>query len=92
MSSHLLDSSHFEEARMDHLVEHVFKLTDLANMYSTRRGQLRSDVTGRVNSIRLKVRILAYFPDMEIYTNPTTSGRRCETIKRHPFAQLTRMW
>ena len=59
--------SYIEEARMDSLVVPVFKLTDLANMYSNRLEQLGNDLAGRVHSTRLKERILAYLPDMEAH-------------------------
>ena len=59
--------SYIEEARMDSLVVSVFKLTDLANMYSNRLEQLGSGVAGCDHSSRLKERILAFFPDMEAH-------------------------
>ena len=45
----------------------VFKLTDLANLYSTRLKQLGAKVIGRIHSTKHKNRILGYFPDMEAH-------------------------
>lgn len=45
----------------------IFKLVDLCKLYSTRMEQLGSDLSGRVQSTRLKNRILAYFPDLEAH-------------------------
>ena len=76
--------SYIEEVRMDSLVAPVFKLTDLASLYSSRLEQLGTHVTGCVHSIRLKNRILSHFPDMNAHTQ---QGHRKEistyTAKSH---------
>ena len=45
----------------------MFKMTDIQAMYTTRLQQLGTTVTGCIHSTRLKDRILAYFPDMEVH-------------------------
>ena len=52
-----------EEIHMDHLVAPVFKMTDLANLYSNRLKEIGTEITGHVHSSKLKNRILTYFPD-----------------------------
>ena len=42
----------------------VFKLTQLADMYTTRLTQMGENVTARINTTKLKDRLLAHFPDM----------------------------
>ena len=59
--------SYIEDTCMDDLVPHVFKLTDLVNLYSTRLKQLGTKVVGRIHSTKLKNRILGFFPDMEAH-------------------------
>ena len=46
--------SYIEDTSMDDLVAPVFKLTDLANLYSTRLKQLGTKVVGRIHSTKLK--------------------------------------
>ena len=58
---------YIEDARMDDQVAPVFKLTDLANLYSTRLKQLGTTVVGHIHSTKLKNRILGYLPDMEAH-------------------------
>ena len=55
--------SYIEDACMDDQVAPILKLTDLANLYSTRLKQLGTDVVGRIHSTKLKDRILGYFLD-----------------------------
>ena len=50
---------------MDSAVAPVFKLIDLTTLYKTRLEQLRTILTGRVQSTELKNRILRYFPNLE---------------------------
>ena len=57
--------SYMEEARVDNLIAPIFKLSDLANLYSNRLEQLGTKLSGRVHSTKLKNRILAHFPNME---------------------------
>ena len=59
--------SYIEDTRMNDLVAPVFKLTGLANLYSTRLKQLGTKVVGCIHSTKLKNRILGYFPDMEAH-------------------------
>lgn len=60
--------SYMEETRVDNLVAPIFKLSDLANLYSRRLEQLGTKLPGRVHSTKLKNRILAYFLDMKAHT------------------------
>lgn len=60
--------SYMEEARVDNLVAPIFKLSDLANLYSSRLERLGTKLPGRVHSTKLKNRILAYVPDMKAHT------------------------
>ena len=46
----------------------VFQLSDLAKMYSCLLEQLGGHVPGRVNSTRLKDRLLAQIPELGAYT------------------------
>ena len=59
--------SYIEECLMSDQVAPVFKMVDLANLYTNRLDQLGTSVTNRVHTTRLKERILAYFPDMAAY-------------------------
>ena len=43
----------------------VYKVVDLVKMYSTRLEQLGTCSSTRVNSTRLKTRVLAHFPDLQ---------------------------
>ena len=51
--------SYMEETCKDYLIAPVFKLKHLTVLYGKR-------LSGRVHSTKLKDRILAYFPDMEM--------------------------
>ena len=46
----------------------VFKLTDLAHLYMSRMEQLGVVSDTRVNTNRLKQRLLAHFPDLRAHT------------------------
>ena len=59
--------SYIEDARTDRETVPIFKLADLVKMYSARVEQLGTCLSGRVNSTRLKNRILAYFPDIQAH-------------------------
>ena len=59
--------SYIDDARMDALVAPVFKLVDLIRLYTTRLEQLGTVLTGRVQSTKLKNRIMTYSPDLEEY-------------------------
>ena len=60
--------SYMEEAHIDNLVAPIFKLSDLANLYSSRLEQLGTTLPGRVHSTKLKNRILTHFPGMKAHT------------------------
>lgn len=51
--------------RSDSDVSPVFKLVDLAKMYSCRLSQLGVDKSSKLNTAHLKNRILSHFPDMQ---------------------------
>ncbi|KAG0730358.1 hypothetical protein GWK47_028416 [Chionoecetes opilio] len=53
-----------EEAHMDDETSPVFKLADLAQLYTSRMEQLGVKHEGRVHTTRLKQRLLAHFPNM----------------------------
>ena len=56
--------AYIEQARMDEAVAPVFKLADLARMYSKRLKQLGVEQDKRTHSTELKNRILSNFPDL----------------------------
>ena len=58
---------YIEEACIDTEVAPIYKLADLANLYSTRLKQLGVNMESRVHSTKLKDKILSYFPDMEAH-------------------------
>lgn len=58
---------YIEEARIDEDVLPIFKLADLASMYTNRLQQLGIDLQDRVHTTRLKERILAMVPDLQAY-------------------------
>lgn len=58
---------YIESSRSESDVIPIFKLADLAKMYSTRLGQLGVAIEGRVNTTHLKNRILSAFPDMQAH-------------------------
>jgi len=43
----------------------VFKLTDLAQLYKTRLEQLGCNISGRVHTSRLKLRLLSVLPNLK---------------------------
>ena len=47
--------------------ETIFKLAELAQLYKSRIEQLKVKVDTRINTTRLRERILAEFPDMQSY-------------------------
>ena len=53
-----------EEALMGNEMAPVFKLADLAQLYTSRMEQLGAKRAGRVHTTRLKQRLLAHFPNM----------------------------
>ena len=56
--------AHIEEARMDVSVAPVLKLADLVKLYTARLEQLKVKQQNRLNSTKLKDRILSHFPDL----------------------------
>ena len=58
---------YIEEARKDNLFASVFKLADLANLYSVRLKQFGTDTEGHIHSTKLKDRNLGYFQDMKVH-------------------------
>jgi hypothetical protein len=62
--------SYIEDCReesMDGDMAPVFKLSDLNKMYTARLTNLGADMTSRVNSTRLKERILSNIPDLQAH-------------------------
>ena len=84
--------SYIEEARMDSLVVSVFKLTDLANMYSNRLEQLGSGVAGCDHSSRLKERILAFFPDMGAHKQGREVVLVCNKMLDQQYERRVKRW
>jgi len=64
----------------------VFQLSDLAKMYSCLLEQLGGHVPGRVNSTRLKDRLLALIPELGAYTE----GKDTEAMYLAKAAMLVR--
>ena len=58
---------YIEETRQDEKTTPIFKLTELAQLYKSRIEQLKVKVDTRINTTRLRERILAEFPDMQSY-------------------------
>ena len=59
---------YIEEARLDEETAQVFKLANRVELYQSRMQQLGVKLDTRVDSTRLKQRLLAQFPDMRAYT------------------------
>ena len=59
---------YIEETRKHEGSAPVFKLAELSHLYKSRMEQLGVEVDSRVDSTRLKERLLAEFPDMRAYT------------------------
>ena len=57
--------NYIEDARLDADVAPVFKLGNLAKLYTQKLESLGVDVTGRVHTTRLKERIQHHFPDLQ---------------------------
>ena len=58
--------SFIEETR--HKETTIFKLCDLVRMYSSRLQQLGANVPSKINSTRLKDRLVSIIPDLRPYT------------------------
>ena len=59
-------ASYIEESAQNGSMAFVFKLSDLANLYAERLNQLGFS-TGKVNSTRLKERLLTVLPELRSY-------------------------
>ena len=59
--------SYIEESRLTSDTVHVFKLADLASMYTSRMEQLGASITARVHTTRLKDRLLSKVPGLEAH-------------------------
>ena len=57
-----------EDFRREGTVAPVFKLSDLADMYRTRLEQLGAVIGSRIHTSRLKIRLMAVFPDLKAHT------------------------
>ena len=55
---------YIEEARFEESTAPLFKLADIAQLYSSRLQQLGVKNEKRMHTTRLKLRLLAHFPDM----------------------------
>ena len=58
---------YIEEARSENDGLPIFKLADLASMYTSRLQQLGVNLPDRVHTTRLKERILAMVPDLQAH-------------------------
>ena len=58
---------YIEDAQADKEIVPVFKLADLTKLYSARVKQLGMCLSGLVNSMHLKNRIIAHFPNMQAH-------------------------
>ena len=59
---------YIEEARLDEETAQVFKLANRVQLYQSIMQQVGVKLARRVDSRRLKQRLLAQFPDMRAYT------------------------
>ena len=59
---------YIEEARLDEETAQVFKLANREELYQSRMQHIGVTLDTRVDSTRLKQRLLAQFPDMRAYT------------------------
>ena len=57
--------TYIEVTRTDALMAPVFVVADLTALYTTRREQLGTIMTGRFHSTKLNNPILRYFPDQD---------------------------
>ena len=57
-----------EESRKEEDTAPVFQLAGLVDIYTTRLKQLGVSVDNRIHSTRLKMRLLASFPDLTAHT------------------------
>ena len=59
--------SHIDDARNDESVAPILKLADLVKLYTARLEQLGVKQDSRLNSTKLKDRILSHFPDLSAH-------------------------
>ena len=93
---------YIEEARLETSTAPVFKLADLAHLYMSRMEQLGVVSDTRVNTTRLKQRLLAHFPDLRAHTKGrdvvlvfdedigAALGKACEQDSDSDAVQLAR--
>ena len=93
---------YIEEARSETSTAPVFKLADLAHLYMSRMKQLGVVSDTRVNTTRLKQRLLAHFPDLRAHTKGrdvvlvfdedigAALGKACEQDSDSDAVQLAR--
>ena len=62
---------YIEDKRMEEGTAPVFKLTNLADMYGSRIKQLGGVINTKVHTTRLKLRLLAQFPDLQAHLKGT---------------------
>ena len=60
---------YIEEAAQNEDMASVFKLSDLTKLYTERLNRLGHNTGSRVNSTRLKERLLAVLPELKAYAN-----------------------
>ena len=68
--------SFLEECRDDPELASVFTLAELVQMYSNRLQELGVELSSKINSTRLKERLLDVFPDLQAYNE----GRNVKLI------------
>ena len=61
--------SYMEESAQDDDTVPVYKSSDMTRLYTARLRQLGAEVSGRMNSTRLKERLLAAVPDLRSHMN-----------------------
>jgi hypothetical protein len=60
--------AYMEDFRNEEDIAPIFKLADLVGLYTARLKQLGASVLNRVHSTRLKIRLLAAFPDLTAHS------------------------
>ena len=62
-------ASYIEESAQNDSMRSVFKLSDFAKLYTECLNQLGFSTTGKVNSTRLKERLLSVLPELRCYSH-----------------------
>ena len=78
--------SYLEEFREDRESVAVFKLADLAKMYTAKLKELGLSSSNKINTTRLKERILGVFPDLGAHTQ----GRDVLLVFNHAIGDAIR--